>query len=63
MSAHKHMFVRVTEITRPVPGQVGIRAGDIGAVVCCLYVDCGEVRHVWQTGEVIVKKEGLPEEL
>ena len=53
---HKHTFFKVGEVTKPIPGALGVHRGTPGIDVTC--VDCGQVRKLWADGVVEITVEG-----
>ncbi len=49
-----HQYIKITEIDRPLA--TNTMRGTPGALVVCAV--CGEVKHVWSTGEIQIIKEG-----
>lgn len=56
MTKCKHQFFEVKKRFKYVPESPSNRVESEGAMVTCAL--CGEVRDVWETGEVIIKTHG-----
>ena len=52
--AADHQFIKVSEVTQGDPPTY-----IYGAVVVCAF--CGETRHVYESGEIVIKRSGVPQ--